>query len=98
MHAKSVADFIHRLAVDLGDLTDPLVGRALHQSRQVKWIAPHVDPFTGQSVVKLVQPAFDGDTPFMIFVSDMPVQVLSDRLNQSPYAGNFLLISKEGTQ
>lgn len=96
VHAKSVADLIHRLAFDLGDLTDPLVDRALHESRKVKWIAPHVDPFTGQRVVKLVQPAFDGDKPFMIFVSDMPVNVLSDRLNQSAYAGNFLLISSEG--
>lgn len=96
IHARSVADLIHRVAIDLGDLNDPAVDRALHESRKVKWIAPHIDPFTGQSVIKLVQPALDGEKPFMVFVSDMPVQVLSDRLAQAPYAGNFLLISNEG--
>lgn len=96
VQAHSVADLIQRAAIDIGDLNDPGVDRALKESRKVKWIAPHIDPFTGQRVVKLVQPAFDGDKPFMIFVSDMPVQVLSDRLAQAPYAGDFLLISDEG--
>ncbi|MBO9537913.1 ATP-binding protein [Herbaspirillum sp.] len=96
VRAGSVRDLVRRVAVDLGDLGNPAVGRTLRESRKVKWVAPHIDPFTGQSVFKLAQPAFDGDKPFMVFVSDLPVQVLSDRLAQSPYDGSFFLVSGEG--
>ena len=96
VQARTVPELIRRVAIDLGDLGNPAVDRALRESRKVKWVAPHVDPFTGQDVFKLAQPAFDGDKPFMIFVSDFPVKVLSDRLAQSSYDGSFFLVSGEG--
>ncbi|CAJ0809774.1 hybrid sensor histidine kinase/response regulator [Ralstonia flaminis] len=94
--AHSLAELIHALAKDIGDLNDPEVDRKLLESRKVMWIPPHTDPFTGDNVFKLVQPAFDGDKPFIVFVSDLPVRVLSNRLDQAPYDGNMLLLSKSG--
>ncbi len=96
LKAHSLAELIHALAKDIGDLNDPEVDRKLLASRKVMWIPPHVDPFTGDNVFKLVQPAFDGDKPFIVFVSDLPVQALSERLAQAPYDGNMLLLSKSG--
>jgi len=94
--AHSLADLIHTLSKDIGDLSDPEVDRKLLESRRVMWLPPHVDPFTGDRVFKLVQPAFDNGKPFIVFVTDLPVKVLSDRLAQAPYDGNMLLLSKEG--
>ncbi|MET3445925.1 ATP-binding protein [Ralstonia sp. 1138] len=94
--AHSLAELIHLLAKDVGDLNDPEVDRRLLETRKVTWVAPHVDPFTGDSVFKLVQPAFEGGKPFIVFVSDLPVKVLADRLAQAPYDGNMLLLSKSG--
>ncbi|MEO6920623.1 MAG: ATP-binding protein [Collimonas sp.] len=94
--AKDVTGLIKQLAPDIGNLHDPAVAKRLRESRSIAWLPAARDPFTGEEVFKLVQPAFDGDHAFIVFVSDQPVEMLRKRLHQAPYDGNFIILDGAG--
>lgn len=92
----SVVELIKQVAPDIGNLDDPAIVKRLRNSRAISWVPPERDLFTGKRTFKLVQPAFDGDQAFMIFVTGFPSEVLADRLHQAPYDGNFIILDASG--
>ncbi|KWE32921.1 ATP-binding protein [Burkholderia territorii] len=94
--AADTAALIRRLAPDIGDLSNPAVAAQLLTSRRAICLPPAVDPLSGESVFRLVQPAFDGDKPFLVFVADVPVRALADQLRRTPYDGEFLVLDRDG--
>ncbi|WP_321790997.1 ATP-binding protein [Burkholderia pyrrocinia] len=94
--ASDTRTLVDRLAFDVADWSDPAVARYWRESRRIAWQAPAVDPLTGQTVFRLVEPAFDGQQPFMTFVSDLDVDVIADRLDQAPEDAVAMLVDDAG--
>ncbi|MBO1012420.1 response regulator [Achromobacter sp. SD115] len=94
--AADAAELISRLSYDLSALSDPGVAAQWAASRRILWQAPAINPLTGQNVIKLVEPAFDGTQPFMIFVSDYPVSALMARLAALPPGTAVALVDADG--
>lgn len=93
---QDVADLINKVVPNIGNLQDPAHLNFLHTTRFITWLPAAHDPFTGEDVFKLVQPAFDGDKPFAIFVSNLPSSILLNRLHEDQYDGNFLIVDRQG--
>jgi two-component system, NarL family, capsular synthesis sensor histidine kinase RcsC len=93
---SNTAALIARLAHPIGDLTSPAYLRQLRATRGVIWIAPVVDPLTGVETIRLAQPAFDGNSPFLVFVSNFPVSILRGRLDSSGFDGEFAILDDTG--
>lgn len=94
--ASDTAGLISRLSYDLTVLKDPDAAALWASTRRILWQAPAVNPLTGQNVIKLVEPAFDGLQPFMIFVSDYPVGALAARLDAIPDGTAVALVDGDG--
>ncbi len=94
--AADAAQLISRLSYDLSALSDAGVAAQWATSRRILWQAPAINPLTGQHVIKLVEPAFDGAQPFMIFVSDYPVSALMARLAAIPLGTAVALVDADG--
>lgn len=94
--AADTAGLIGQLSYDLGMLSDPAVAKQWETSRRILWQPPAINPLTGQNVIKLVEPAFDGPQPFMIFVSDYPVSALAARLDDIPAGTAVALVDGNG--
>ncbi|MQR02510.1 ATP-binding protein [Glaciimonas soli] len=96
LDAQNTADLIKRLAINVGDLQNPVVAAHLRTSRNVVWLPPGIGPLTGNEVIKLAQPAFEGDKPFMVFVSDFPASILRNHLSEDTYDGEFVILDQHG--
>ncbi len=95
--APDTAGLIRRLSYDdLAALSDAGVAAQWAIGRRILWQPPAVNPLNGENVIKLVQPAFDGLRPFMIFVSDYPVNALAARLNGIPAGTAVALVDSSG--
>ncbi|MBU9676287.1 response regulator [Burkholderia multivorans] len=94
--AKDTTGLIREVAPTIGDLHDPRYDRMLLESRKVFWLPPSRDPLTGVESFRLVQPGFEHGKPFVVFVSDLPTDVLRKQLGQVPYDGEFLLLDPAG--
>jgi len=95
--SNGVPHLIELLAPDIGDLTDPVYLAQLRASRRVFWQLPMADPLTGETVLQVAAPAFDGGQPFAIFVGNISLDVLNKWLRKSSYGGNFLIIDQAGS-
>ena len=91
-HSQLLKDFW----VDLGDLSLPEERKAWKESRSTKWLPPNHDLSLEEQVVRLVQPAFDGDDVFMVYASDLPVERLMGKLQQSDFDGAFFVMNNDG--
>ncbi|HDR9808249.1 TPA: response regulator [Burkholderia cenocepacia] len=87
---------IQHLAFDVADWSDPAIARYWRLSRRIAWQAPAIDPLTGKTVFRLVEPAFDGQKHFMTFVSDFDVDVIADRMKHAPDDAVAMLIDENG--
>ncbi|UJH76247.1 ATP-binding protein (plasmid) [Burkholderia cenocepacia] len=87
---------IDRLAFDVADWSNPAVARYWRDTRRIAWQAPAIDPLTGKTVFRLVEPAFDGQRHFMTFVSDLDVSVIDNRLKQAPEDAVVMLVDHTG--
>ncbi|WP_095211584.1 hybrid sensor histidine kinase/response regulator [Burkholderia sp. ABCPW 11] len=94
--AKDTTGLIREVAPSIGDLRDPDYDRMLFESRKVFWLPPSRDPLTGVESFRLVQPGFEHGKPFVVFVSDLPTDVLRRKLGEVPYDGEFLLLDPAG--
>ncbi|PRC93874.1 hybrid sensor histidine kinase/response regulator [Solimicrobium silvestre] len=94
--SSDVPDLIDRLAPDIGDLNDPVYLAAVRDSRRVFWQRPMPDPLSGETVLQVAVPGFDGGRPFAIFVSSISFDVLYQWLKKSSYGGNFMIIGRKG--
>lgn len=94
--SSDVRRLIDRLAPDIGDLNDPAYLASLRESRRVFWQPPMPDPFTGETVLQVAAPGFDGERPFAVFVSSISFDVLYKWLRKSSYGGNFMIIDQSG--
>jgi len=94
--ATGTGDLIHQLSYDLHALSDPGVAAQWATTRRILWQPPGVNPLTGENVIKLVEPAFDGPLPFMVFVSDYPVSALTARLEKIPAGTAVALVDGDG--
>ncbi|KVK83894.1 hypothetical protein WJ47_21765 [Burkholderia ubonensis] len=56
------------------------------------WLPPDIDPLTGDSVVRVVQLAFDGRDVFAVFVWGVPESLLHDTLNAYRLVGALLMV------
>ncbi|MDF8365213.1 ATP-binding protein [Achromobacter anxifer] len=90
------AGLIGRLSYDLAALSNAAVAAQWASTRRILWQPPGVNPLSGENVLKLVQPAFDGLDPFMIFVSDYPVSALAARLDDIPTGTAVALVDGGG--
>ncbi|WP_080421815.1 ATP-binding protein [Burkholderia ubonensis] len=90
------AELIERLQIGLGDLKGSRIGGGQGGSGGVTWFPPWNDPLSGESVLRMAQPAFDKAHPFAIFVGSIPVERLRDRLRQTPSDGELLVIDRSG--
>lgn len=82
---------MQKFSLDLGDLSDPEVRKAWKESRATKWLLPGEGLLLEDQVIRLVQPAFDGDEVFMVYASDLAVDRLKANLQRSDFDGTFLL-------
>ncbi|WP_076591151.1 hybrid sensor histidine kinase/response regulator [Herminiimonas arsenitoxidans] len=96
MKVSDTRELIDKVAPNIGNLQDTERLNFLRTTRAITWLPAAYDPFTGEEVYKLVQPAFDGEKPFVIFVSDLPSRILLKRLHEDPYDGNFMIIDRQG--
>ncbi|CAI8695422.1 response regulator [Burkholderia pyrrocinia] len=87
---------IDRLAFDVADWSNPATARYWRDTRRIAWQAPAIDPLTGKTVFRLVEPAFDGQRHFMTFVSDLDVSVIDNRLKQAPEDAVVMLVDHAG--
>lgn len=87
---------VDRLAFNVADWSDPATARYWRQTRHIAWAAPSIDPLTGRTVFRLAEPAFEGQIPFMTFVSDLNVRVIEDRLKQAPEDSVVMLVDDGG--
>ncbi len=94
--ASDTAGLISRLSYDLGALSNPDLAALWVSTRRILWQPPALNPLTGQNVIKLVEPAFDGLQPFMVFVSDYPVSALAARLDDIPAGTTVALVDGAG--
>ncbi|MCI0152149.1 response regulator [Paraburkholderia sediminicola] len=94
--AHDVVGLIHRLAFDIGDLSDVAAVARWEASRHIVFQPAAVDPLTGESVFKMVEPGFDDNKPFMIFVVDFPVSILMARFEQAPVDSTIMLVDRAG--
>lgn len=92
----NVNELIDRVAPDIGDLNDPAYLASLRESRRIFLKAPLYDPFSGERVLQIVAPAFEGNTLFALFVRNISIDRLYRWLRKSVYGGNFLLIGPSG--
>ncbi|KVU40934.1 hypothetical protein WK68_13020 [Burkholderia ubonensis] len=60
------------------------------------WLPPDLDPLTGDAVVRVVRPAFDGADVFAVFVRDVPVVLLRDTLNAHRLMGELMVLDRGG--
>ncbi|MGF6604897.1 two-component system capsular synthesis sensor histidine kinase RcsC [Paraburkholderia sp. GAS448] len=91
-----VTDLIHRLSFDIGDLSDAATAARWGESGHIVFQPEAVDPLTSESVFRMVQPAFENNKPFMIFVMDFPVSVLMARFEQAPIDTTIMLVDPTG--
>ena len=94
--SSDVRRLIDRLAPDIGDLNDPVYLASLRESRRVFWQPPMPDPLTGETVLQVAAPGFDGERPFAVFVSSISFDVLYKWLHKSSYSGNFMIVDRNG--
>lgn len=95
---EDVSGLIRRLAPDIGNFRDPVIARKFHESRRIIWLPAWDDLFTGEKMFRLVIPAFDEGHAFIVFVSSLGSNALSDVLNDGDYDGNFLILDSQGRQ
>ncbi|MBR8398826.1 response regulator [Burkholderia cenocepacia] len=96
MGVADTRKLIDRLAFDVADWSNPATARYWRDTRRVAWEAPAIDPLTGKTVFRLVEPAFDGQRHFMTFVSDFDVNVVDNRLKQAPEDAVVMLVDRTG--
>ncbi|WP_309146477.1 cache domain-containing protein, partial [Burkholderia pyrrocinia] len=87
---------VRRLATDVGDLSRPEVRASWLAARSVSWLPPAVDPMSAERVFRMVQPAFAGGEPFVVFVGNVPVETLRDRLRQARSDGELFVADRAG--
>ncbi|WP_175767009.1 ATP-binding protein [Burkholderia cenocepacia] len=96
LDAADTRALIDRLAFDVADWSDPAIARYWRESRRIAWQPPAIDPLTGKTVFRLVEPAFDGQRHFMTFVSDLDVDVIGDRMKHAPDDAVAMLVDGDG--
>lgn len=96
LHAADTHALVGRLALNVANWSDPAVARYWRDTRRIAWQAPAVDPLTGRTVFRLVEPAFDGERQFMTFVSNLDVDVIADRLRHAPEDSVAMLVDGSG--
>lgn len=87
---------IDRLAFDVVDWRNPAIARHWRNTRHIAWQPPAVDPLTGKTVFRLVEPVFDGLDQVMTFVSDLDVDVIADRMDHAPDDTVAMLVDETG--
>ncbi|MDI9695211.1 ATP-binding protein [Burkholderia cenocepacia] len=87
---------IDRLAFDVADWRNPAIARHWRHTRRIAWQPPAIDPLTGKTVFRLVEPVFDGPTHVMTFVSDLDADVIAGRMEQSPDDAVAMLVDESG--
>ncbi|WP_175964309.1 hybrid sensor histidine kinase/response regulator [Burkholderia pyrrocinia] len=92
----NTAALLQRIAPDLGDLRDPVVTAQLLAARNPIWLPPSIDPFSHKPVIRLVQPGFDHGKPFIVFVSDLPVDLLRSRLASGRHDEVSMIVDAPG--
>lgn len=93
---SNVRRLIDRLAPDIGNLGDPEYLASLRESRRVFWLPPAPDPLTGEMVLQIAAPGFEGERVFAVFVSSISFDTLYKWLHKSSYGGNFMIIGRHG--
>lgn len=96
MGVADTRTLIDRLAFDVADWSNPAIARYWRDTRRIAWQAPAIDPLTGKTVFRLVEPAFDGQRHFMTFVSDLDVDVIDNRLKHAPEDAVVMLVDRAG--
>ncbi|SIO72553.1 two-component system, NarL family, capsular synthesis sensor histidine kinase RcsC [Burkholderia sp. GAS332] len=91
-----VSDLIQHLSFDIGDLSDSTTSARWEESGHIVFQPAAVDPLTGESVFRMVEPAFENNKPFMIFVMNFPVSVLMTRFEQAPLDTTIMLVDRTG--
>ncbi|WP_080430501.1 hybrid sensor histidine kinase/response regulator [Burkholderia ubonensis] len=93
---QDTRSLVRRLALDVGDLSKPEVRASLLAARGATWLPPVNDPMSGENVFRMVQPAFAGNEPFLIFVGNVPVETMRDRLRQASSDGELFVADSAG--
>lgn len=93
---EKIPQLMQKFSLDLGDLSDPEVRKAWKESRATKWLLPGEGLLLEDQVIRLVQPAFDGDEVFMVYASDLAVDRLKANLQRSDFDGTFFVVSNDG--
>ena len=86
---EKIPQLMQKFSLDLGDLSDPEVRKAWKESRATKWLPPGEGLLLEDQMIRLVQPAFDGDEVFMVYASDLAVDRLKANLQRSDFDGAF---------
>ncbi|WP_196484928.1 ATP-binding protein [Burkholderia territorii] len=89
-------DLIRSLTPDQRCGAPPRTDARVPQERRIHWLAPARDPISGRTMFKMVLPAFNGDRPFATFLTELAPEQLTDRLRQTPYDGEFLVLDRSG--
>ncbi|MFL9999003.1 ATP-binding protein [Paraburkholderia sediminicola] len=92
----NVTDLVHRLSFDIGDLSDAATAIRWEESGHIAFQPAAIDPLTGESVFRMVEPAFENRKPFMIFVMNFPVSILMARFEQAPVDTTIMLVDRTG--
>ncbi|VBB16474.1 hybrid sensor histidine kinase/response regulator [Burkholderia stabilis] len=75
-----------------GTVTDPRNGL-----RAVRWVEPSRSPLTGILSIRLTINAVDtNETPFAVFVSEIPVDLMLRSVSADGFDGTFVVTNREG--
>ena len=94
--SSDVHAWIERLAPPAADLPLRTQGDDYQTRYDAMWFPPDTDPLTGEPVVRVVQPAFDGGDVFAVFVRDVPVALLRETLNAHRLMGELMVLDRHG--
>jgi two-component system capsular synthesis sensor histidine kinase RcsC len=96
LNATSPKTLIDHAVQDTSNFYDREYAQALKRTRYISWFAPKIDRLTGEDAFQLMQPAFAGSYPFVVFVSTFPRNVFVDQLRKTSYDGTFMIVNRQG--
>ncbi|MCO1370223.1 ATP-binding protein [Burkholderia multivorans] len=94
--AQDAAELIEWLSFDFSALSNRDDASVWSSSRRIVWHGPMRDPLTGGDVFRMVEPAFHEGRPIMVFVNNLPADVLADHLKNAPQDAVAMLVDRTG--
>lgn len=86
---RKLLEYVH-----LGDATQFV--QAKEGDHPVLWFAPILDPLTSRTVIRAVRVLDNGEQPYLIIASEIPITFLQARMSGQRTDESFMLVTRDG--